>query len=121
MRLYKNSDGVWAGTQVDARRMCGKGYSEVDVPTDKPSLLRFLNANKVGSGGNMDKYLGFLEKNSEYVVPEDERPDQDLNQKALSYFSWGYDKLQSGEYDEGKKLIRKALLYKKTHDIHQEA
>ena len=49
MKLYKNSDGVWAGTQADARKMCGKDYTVVDVPVDKPSLLMFLNANKVGS------------------------------------------------------------------------
>ena len=52
MRLYKNSNGVWAGTQADARKMCGKDYQTVDVPTDKPSLLRFLNANKVGAGAD---------------------------------------------------------------------
>ena len=121
MKLYKNSEGVWAGTQADARKMCGKGYQTVDVPTDKPSLLRFLNANKVGSGKDMDKYLGFLEKNSEYVVPDDERPDQDLNKKALSYFEWGYVKLRSGEFADGTEMIRKALPYQKTHDIHEEA
>jgi hypothetical protein len=49
MRLYKNSNGVWAGTQADARKYCGKVYSTVDVPTDKPSLLAFLNLNQVGS------------------------------------------------------------------------
>lgn len=110
MRLYKNSDGVWAGTQVDARRMCGKGYSEVDVPTDKPNLLKFLNLNKVGAAEGAYEVLCDVGKQTE----------GDLNSKALSYFSWGYDKLQSGQYDEGKELIRKALLYKKTHDIHQE-
>ena len=55
MKLYKNSDGVWAGTQLDARKMCGKGYSTVDVPTDKPGLLKFLNLNKVGSLTDNDK------------------------------------------------------------------
>ena len=44
MRLYKNSNGVWAGTQADARKMCGKGYSTVDVPTDKPNLLSSLTS-----------------------------------------------------------------------------
>jgi len=80
MKLYKNSNGVWAGTQADARKMCGKDYSTVDVPVDKPRLL----------------------KNS----------DPDLNKKAMSYFKWGYDKLCSGQYDDGKELIRQGLLYK---------
>ena len=44
MRLYKNSNGVWAGTQADARKYCGKAYSTVDVPTDKSGLLGFLNS-----------------------------------------------------------------------------
>ena len=39
MKLYKNSNGVWAGAQADARKMCGKDYSTVDVPVDKPNLL----------------------------------------------------------------------------------
>ena len=54
MKLYRNSNGVWAGTQADARKMCGKDYTSVDVPVDKPSLLRFLNANSVGSGAISD-------------------------------------------------------------------
>ena len=79
MKLYKNSNGVWAGTQLDARKMCGKGYQTVDVPTDKPSLLRFLNANKVGAGA--DPY-------GEEAVSNwfDETKDEPLNEKALSYF-----------------------------------
>ena len=55
MRLYKNSEGVWAGTQADARKICGKTYSTVDVPTDKPNLLKFLNLNQVGSYTSNDK------------------------------------------------------------------
>ena len=55
MKLYKNSEGVWAGTQADARKMCGKDYSTVDVPVDKPNLLKFLNLNQVGSYTSNDK------------------------------------------------------------------
>jgi len=109
MKLYKNSDGVWAGTQLDARKVCGKDYSTVDVPVDKPGLLKFLNLNKVGSSYTSN------DKEFEPVYA----PDTDLNSKAMSYFRWGYDKLCSGQYDDGKELIRKALLYKKTHDIHE--
>ena len=74
MRLYKNSEGVWAGTQADARKMCGKDYQTVDVPTDKPSLLRFLNANKVGTSYTSNG------KEFEPVYA----PDTDLDKKALS-------------------------------------
>ena len=109
MKLYKNSNGVWAGTQADARKMCGKDYIEVDVPTDKPSLLRFLNANKVGTAYTSN------DKEFEPVYA----PDTDLDKKALSYFEWGYDKLRSKEIADAEELIRKALLYQKTHNIHK--
>jgi len=107
MKLYKSSDGVWAGTQLDARKMCGKDYSTVDVPVDKLGMLKFLNLNKVGSS--------YTSNDKQQEVSD----DGDLNKKAMSYFKWGYDKLCSGQYDDGKELIRKALLYKKTHDIHE--
>ena len=110
MRLYKNSNGVWAGTQADARKYCGKDYQTVDVPTDKPSLLRFLNANKVGTSHTSNG------KEFEPVYA----PDTDLDKKALSYFEWGYDKLRSGEFADGTEFIRKALLYQKTHNMHEE-
>ena len=49
MKLYKNSEGVWAGTQAKARSFCGKNYTMVDVPVDKAGLLQFLNLHQVGS------------------------------------------------------------------------
>ena len=49
MKLYKNSNGVWAGTQAKARSFCGKDYTAVDVPVDKAGLLQFLNLHQVGS------------------------------------------------------------------------
>ena len=104
MRLYKNSEGVWAGTQADARKMCGKLYQTVDVPTDKPSLLRFLNAHKVGNGG-LKSDIG-----SELVDGWfDKTKDRQVTDESLSYFRWGYDKLFLGQYDEGKALIKRAL------------
>ena len=43
MRLYRTRTGRWVGTQTDARAD-GKGWQQVEVPTDKPGLLTFLNA-----------------------------------------------------------------------------
>ena len=102
MKLYRNSNGVWAGTQADARKMCGKDYHTVDVPVDKPSLLRFLNDHKVGLG--KDPY-------GDQLVSEwfDKTRNGIVDDKALSYFRWGYDKLFTKQYDEGKELIKKAL------------
>ena len=96
MRLYKNSNGVWAGTQADARKMCGKDYQTVDVPVDKPNLLMFLNANKVGSGGDE-------------IKPVEPVEGATLTEDALSYFRWAYDKFTVGHYEIGKELMKKAL------------
>jgi len=52
MNLYRTASGSWAGTQVDARIAAkddGGRYVAVDVPTDKPSLLAFLNLHRVGA------------------------------------------------------------------------
>lgn len=47
MRLYTDKKGQWFGTQADARSACGELFWQVDVPTDKPALLAFLNHNAV--------------------------------------------------------------------------
>jgi len=94
--VYKNSDGVWAGTQADARKMCGKTYSTVDVPTDKPSLLMFLNANKVGGGAIVD---------SQNITSE----STELNMGAMSWIRWSHDCMCRGQYDDAKEMLRKGL------------
>lgn len=52
MRLYQIiATGSWFGTQADAKsaaKQAGCSYEQVEVPTDKPGLLRFLNVCKVG-------------------------------------------------------------------------
>ena len=60
MRLYTNSEGSWVGTQADARKEFGKDWNEVDVPTDKPSLLEFLNDMSVG--GKVNNILDQIKK-----------------------------------------------------------
>ena len=45
MRLYTDNQGNWAGTQADAKKF-GK-FEQVEVPTDKPTLLEFLNKRSV--------------------------------------------------------------------------
>ena len=96
MKLYKNSDGVWAGTQADARKMCGKTYSTVDVPTDKPSLLMFLNANKVGGGAIVD---------SQNITSD----STELNMGAMSWIRWSHDCMCRGQYEDAKEMLRKGL------------
>lgn len=52
MRLYITSAGRYAGTQADA----GKGFTQVEVPTDKAGLLDYLNA-LVDDHARTDAYL----------------------------------------------------------------
>ena len=52
MRLYASPDGVWTGTQADAKahaKQTNTTWKEVEVPTDKAGLLYFLNDHRVGS------------------------------------------------------------------------
>jgi hypothetical protein len=52
MKLYQSPDGVWTGTQADAKahaREAGVSWREVEVPTDKAGLMAFLNEHRVGA------------------------------------------------------------------------
>lgn len=52
MKLYQTTLGQWAGTQADARALKathGVDFEQVEVPTDKPGLLEFLNRHQVGA------------------------------------------------------------------------
>ena len=40
MKLYTNVKGQWVGTQAEAKKI---DAWHTDVPTDKPSLLAWLN------------------------------------------------------------------------------
>ena len=97
MKLYKNSNGVWAGTQADARKYCGKDYTTVDVPTDKPNLLAFLNLNQVGSYTSNDKQDIEGEPNT-------------YGKRSMSWFRWAYDCMLRGQYDDAKEMLRKGLI-----------
>ena len=107
MRLYKNSNGVWAGTQAKARSFCGKDYTMVDVPVDKAGLLQFLNLNKVGAA---------YTSNNKPEVGHPYEVDV-LNKQALSWIRWSYDKICSGQYDECKEMLAKGLELAKKEKI----
>lgn len=54
MRLYLSPDGVWTGTQADAKAHAkdhATTWKEVEVPVDKAGLMAFLNKHKVGAAG----------------------------------------------------------------------
>ena len=46
MRLYRDPEGNWRGTQADAKRDL-EVWRTTDVPTSKPELLAFLNEHRV--------------------------------------------------------------------------
>ena len=49
MKLYTDNKGRWAGTQSDAKQI--GAFEQIEVPTDKPTLLEFLNKHSVGGDG----------------------------------------------------------------------
>ena len=52
MRLYLSPDGVWTGTQADAKahaKANATTWEEVEVPVDKAGLMSFLNKHRVGA------------------------------------------------------------------------
>ena len=101
MKLYKNSNGVWAGTQADARKMCGKDYSTVDVPVDTPNLLGFLNLHQVGS---------YTSNGKDMIEAEQEMIDDRNTKSAMSWFRWAHDCMLRGQYDDAKEMLRKGLI-----------
>lgn len=52
MKLYLSPDGVWTGTQADAKahaRAANTTWKECEVPVDKAGLMAFLNHHRVGA------------------------------------------------------------------------
>jgi hypothetical protein len=97
MKLYKNSNGVWAGTQADARKMCGKTYSTVDVPVNKAGLLQFLNLHQVASytsNGKEGTITGEIDTS---------------NKSAMSWIRWSHDCMCRGQIQQAKEMLRKGL------------
>ena len=45
MKLYTDNQGTWVGTQIEAKQL--DQYEQIEVPTDKPNLLKFLNERRV--------------------------------------------------------------------------
>tara|TARA_R110002095_G_scaffold208520_1_gene194283 strand:+ start:146 stop:454 length:309 start_codon:yes stop_codon:yes gene_type:complete len=94
MKLYTNNKGDWAGTQSDARKQFKKDRTTVEVPTDKPNLMAFLNRNKVGSN---------------LQTPPSGNDSEDLNKIATSWVAWALDTLNRGDISESKKMLETGL------------
>lgn len=103
MKLYTNLNGGWAGTQADARKNLGKGWVCLDVPTDKPKLIAFLQHNQVQDPrGDASKLSEAMDQASESITEGNE-------ELASSYFAWALDKLQQGDLTEAKSHLKKGL------------
>ena len=62
MKLYMNPQGQWVGTQAEAKKI---GATMVDVPTDKPNLLQWLN-----------NWTGAIDTAAEEVIQEKAKSPQ---------------------------------------------
>ena len=60
MRLYMNKQGEWVGTQAEAKKI---GATMVEVPTDKPNLLKWLNT-----------FTGKMDEAAEEVIENKPKP-----------------------------------------------
>lgn len=69
MRLYANKKGEWVGTQVEAKKI---GATVVEVPTDKPNLLKWLN-----------EFTGAIDVAAQEVIEE-----KKTIQKPLKAHAW---------------------------------
>ena len=102
MKLYTNNKGDWAGTQSDARKQFKKDRTTVEVPTDKPNLMAFLNRNKVGSNSISSSNGGAIPISSS-------KGNEDLNKIATSWVAWALDTLNRGDISESKKMLETGL------------
>jgi hypothetical protein len=60
MKLYTNNKGQWAGTQADAKKL--GSFDLVEVPTDKPTLLQFLNEYQVGASDAISAQMEMVQQ-----------------------------------------------------------
>ena len=70
MRLYMNKLGEWVGTQAEAKKISA---SMVDVPVDKPNLLKWLNT-----------FTGAIDDAAKEVM-EDKPKTRTVTQKAHAW------------------------------------
>lgn len=86
MKLYTDWHGNWVGTQAEAKKSWERGY-QVDVPTDKPTLLAFLNENDVGAVKDWAKQVEYIDKKIEENTQEQQRSNSRWAAKDLNGFN----------------------------------
>ena len=106
MRLYKSSNGQWAGTQRDAQKNFPRDWEAVHVPTSKDELLAWLNDNQVGATKQAQPVV-------EHNQFEEYKPvDPSLiDPKAYSWVRWAYETLRRGDRKEAEAMLLNGLKY----------
>ena len=84
MKLYTDWHGNWVGTQAEAKKL--ERNHQVDVPTDKPNLLTFLNENDVGAVKDWAKQVQYIDKKIEENTQEQQRSNSRWTAKDLNGF-----------------------------------
>lgn len=102
MRLYKNSNGQWVGTQREAQKNFPRDWKETDVPTSKADLIAFLNSHKVGGKPAAE--------NASAAAPSS-KPDslEAISPEAYSWVNWAYETLRRGDQKEAEAMLLNGL------------
>ena len=111
MRLYVSSKGEWFGTQKDAQRNAPRDWTEVEVPTSKQELIKYLSENRVGASAptaSAPVIKEVPEFTSELLAPD-----------AASWVSWSLDTLIRGDRNEAKEMLKKGLRIQREREAMQ--
>lgn len=84
MKLYRTNAG-FHGTQAEAKGF-DKNYEQVEVPTDKPGLLAFLNQLDNAQQDREDHYTTVVERQDPPIEDEPGDAPQTLNLQYLQTF-----------------------------------
>ena len=106
MKLYLKDNGGWAGTQADAGK---KGtYKQVDVPTDKPGLLAWLNERSDNGDSGQDRESYTYDQDRGYYTvssPEPKKPTiQEQRERFFERKLQLDEYIQEADYDEARRV-----------------
>jgi len=102
MRLYMNKQGEWVGTQAEAKKIKA---DMVEVPTDKPNLLKWLNT-----------FTGAIDDAAKEVI--DSKPDPGtVARKPHKYDFWDNIRDVAENCSLTDFNVALAIFMERVHDI----